>query len=155
MNTRKMKIPEGWLVDKIVGDEIILKEKSYLFYNTWEKCFTKLTNSEMCYISPDSKIVGVTQWLTHESSNNVFPREYGEAMLALMKLLVCYKAWVGDWKPDFTDNTIKYCTVLYENDFIDQNTKFENHLFAFPDEKMRDNFFDIFGELFIIAQPLL
>jgi hypothetical protein len=35
MNTRKMKIPEGWLVDKIVGDEIILKEKSYLYYNTW------------------------------------------------------------------------------------------------------------------------
>jgi hypothetical protein len=162
MMTKEIILPEGWCVDKIEDGKIILKEpEKEPELNTWEKCCRQLTavKEDLAFIDEDGNISNLTSLCDEDDIawyNNVFPKEYAEPMLALMQLLVCYKAWVGNWKPDWEDaSTTKYDIYIGYNTPQKTWSISSQHLLAFPTLDMRDKFFETFKDLIEQAKPLL
>jgi hypothetical protein len=82
-------------------------------------------------------------------------KELAEAALALSELMQYRQRWIGDWKPDFKDSTVKYY-IRYFADTIDlDSTKIMNYVLTFPSSDMRDDFFKTFKDLLNTAKPLL
>jgi hypothetical protein len=156
MNTKEIILPDGWVIDKQEGNKLILKEDKPKLDN-WEKCFAVLHYPYgLVYINHNSDISGIGLGETAIPKNHkVFPREYSSAMLALTQLLVCYKAWVGDWKPDWTESYTKYCIRVNNEEVTTGNFTSTHALLAFPTSDMRDKFLETFKDLLKQAKPLL
>jgi hypothetical protein len=154
MNSKEIILPEGWSVDKIENGKIILKESTL---DTWGKCVNKVFSSyRMKYIDSGSEIHTVSTADVIIANRNMMPEEYAEPMLALMQLLTCYKAWVGDWKPDWKNHVSKHC-IYVENGRLQKRTwvSSSQHPLIFPTADMRDKFFETFKNLIKQAKPLL
>jgi hypothetical protein len=157
MNTKEITLPDGWVIDKQVGNKLILKEDKPKL-DTWEKCFAVLHYPYgLVYINHNSDISGIGLGETAIPKNHkVFPREYSSAMLALTQLLVCYKAWVGDWKPDWKNlKNDKYCISVQCDKIIRHCVTTTQHILLFPTSDMRDKFLETFKDLLKQAKPLL
>jgi hypothetical protein len=158
MNIKEITLPDGWVIDKQIGNKLILKESKPELLDTWEKCFEKLNSKHtLGYINPNSIFIhffGRTE--TSSFNAKAFPEEYAKPMLALMQLLVCYKAWIGDWKPDWEDvNSRKYCIYSKCDEILTTTTITIQHTLAFPTSDIRDKFLEIFKDLIGQAKPLL
>jgi hypothetical protein len=155
MNTKEIILPEGWVIDKQIGNKLIVKENKYSLDN-WRKCYDKLFFEEkLCFIN---EVSNIDYDLPEEPSLgwiNVFPKEYGKPMLALMQLLVCYKAWIGDWKPDWTADYTKYCIRVNNEEVVMDRFTGMQHILAFPTLNMRNKFLETFKDLLEQAKPLL
>jgi hypothetical protein len=156
MNTKEIIIPDGWIIDKQEGNKLILKEDNPKL-NTWENCFDKLNSKHILgYINQDSIF---THFFPGAEANllntKAFPEDYAESMLALYQLLVCYKAWVGDWKPNWIESHIKYCIYVRGEEIIRGNFTSTYNLLAFPTLDIRDKFLETFKDLLEQAKPLL
>lgn len=78
------------------------------------------------------------------------------AFVALWKLLSYRKAWIGDWKPDWTDKKqIKFVILRRENEIKKIKCWFISRSMSFPTEKMRNEFYESFKDLLEFAKPLL
>jgi hypothetical protein len=156
MNTKEIIIPEGWVIDKQVDNKLILKEcKSEP--DDWKKCYDILfSKRELCFIN---EVSNIDYDLPEEPSlcwKNVFPKEYAEPILALMQLLTCYKAYVGDWKPDWNNiDIIKYCICIDQLQPKRSRSLGVQRVLAFPTVDMRDKFLETFEDLLEQAKPLL
>jgi hypothetical protein len=155
MNTKEITLPDGWVIDKQIGNKLILKERKFEL-DDWKKCYDKLFYEEkLCFIN---EVSNVDYDLPEEPSwgwRNVFPKEYGEPMLALMQLLTCYKAWVGNWKPDWSTDYTKYCIHVNNGELVRGNFTSMQHILAFPTLDIRDKFLETFKDLLEQAKPLI
>lgn len=83
-------------------------------------------------------------------------KETAEAFSALWKLLNYRKAWIGEWKPDWTDYLQRKYVIAGEKDGI---AKYSNssviRSMSFPTKEMRDDFYECFKHLLEVAKPLL
>jgi hypothetical protein len=156
MNTKEITLPDGWVIDKQVGNKLILKEDKPKL-DTWEKCFAVLHYPYgLVYINHNSDISGIGLGETAIPKNHkVFPREYSLAMLTLCQLLVCYKAWIGDWKPDWSTDYTKYCIHVNNGELVRGNFTGMQHILAFPTLDIRDKFLETFKDLLEQAKPLI
>lgn len=79
------------------------------------------------------------------------------AFMALWKLLSYRKVWIGEWKPDWTnDLQNKYVLFATERNKISAYTNNTvAHSMSFPTGEMRDEFYESFKHLLEIAKPLL
>jgi hypothetical protein len=155
MNIKEIVIPDGWVIDKQIGNKLILKEDNNVL-NDWTKCYKKLlSEGELCYINKVSDL----DYDSPENSpicwTNTFPKKYEHPMFALMQLLTCYQAWVGDWKPDWDDCHPHYVITVIQNQLVRESYISANKLLAFPTEEMCDDFFHAFKDLLEDAKPLL
>ena len=138
-----------------LGDyEFVLKNgKTYFvrkqpqFPKTYEDC-CKVLN-----IIPNNKLV---------FSNPNEESEYAYRNLALYnafdKLKVCRDAYwkiVGDWKPNWEDDTNKYVITNYNNHIILDVRWNSSTKLSFPTEEMRDAFYENFKELIEECKELL
>ena len=78
------------------------------------------------------------------------------AFVALWKLLNYRKAWIGDWKPDWTSCDAKFVITTNNNNIEhDCYCFYVSSAMSFPTEKMRDEFYESFKDLLEVAKPLL
>lgn len=78
-----------------------------------------------------------------------------KAFCALGKLIQLRDAWVGDWKPDWNnDSKPKYCIDFEENEAIINIHYICQALLVFPTKEMAEEFLNCFHDLFEEAKGL-
>ena len=134
------------------GSEIQKKavtDLGILLENKYPKTWVELDGSlKGYYISAGSEI----KYTAHEqntkpTNKNLIPtKELAEEILQFIQLSQCYYRYVGDWKPDWTQNTFKYVIRVFRNSVECENYQNTNHFFTFPTEQMRNEFFNNFKD---------
>jgi len=83
-------------------------------------------------------------------------KEYAAASVALCQLLQLRQEWIGNWKPDWRDNSEKYVVSYYCDilQVLGGNYHYQEVL-TFPEHKMAEEFLCDFRDLLEIAKPLL
>lgn len=91
------------------------------------------------------------------SINWYVPNDNEAAIKALCQLLICRNAWwkLLGWKPNWNDNTKKYCIVRFCNAIDKKKFVYECRILAFPTEEVRDQFYETFRDLIEEAKELL
>lgn len=153
METKKITLPEGWKIDKIEGNEIILKESKKELPKTWKGCFKQLGYGE--YISDISNIYKNRLSNPDKYNHNTLPIGLGKPMLALCRLLVCREVYRQGWKPNYDDYSIKYSIDIENNTITKRNYTFTNKILSFPTEEIRDEFLNNFKDLIDEAKEFL
>jgi hypothetical protein len=145
----KIQIPEGYEIDKEQStfENIVFKKKSE-YPRTWKEFCERYPNIEdEYYISGNSTIYHVVNGVRNviDDANLFKTKKEAEAFLTLIKLYRLRQAYVGDWKPDWIDNSIpKYIIKVSENELMVANYYFDNRSFSFPSRKMAEEFLNNF-----------
>jgi hypothetical protein len=156
-----IKIPQGYKFHEERDGQIILRtcEDKSDYPSDWGECLNKLRDSKINYINGSSEIksFNVRPKDIHGMEEfNLHPAEYSEALLALNRLLICYKAWIRDWKIDWEDSTQnKFCIIVEHNVIKIATFTGYNRTLAFPTFKMAFKFLNDFNPLIKRASILL
>lgn len=82
--------------------------------------------------------------------------EEARAFCALGKLIQLRDAWVGEWRPDWSNiNQSQYCIGINSNKVSTACTTFQQRILAFPTQEMRDDFLKTFNDLIGQAKMFL
>jgi hypothetical protein len=135
-------------------------EKQNELPKTWEEfCKRNPIKRGECLISPFCKMhiteaIGVDRDV-NEDRNYCISESEGQAFLALMQLRQLCKAYVKDWKPDWTCDSAKFCIIVDVNTIRVSDHYFCSRNLSFPTEKLAKQFLTNFKDLLEIAKPLL
>lgn len=153
METKEIIIPQGWEIDEVKGNKIILSKKE--LPKTWEECYEQLGKGE--YIDEGSEIRNyITQYDISKANKNILPINLGKPMLALMQLLVCREVYRKGWKPNWKDDKeIKYCIERVENYIIKETYELTSKVLSFQSAEIRDQFLENFRYLIEEAKELI
>ena len=155
METKEIIIPQGWEIDEVRGNKIILMESKKELPKTWEECIAKIKDLE--YIDSNSNIeeVDFNVNIVDEHINDI-PIGLGKPMLALMQLLVCREVYRQGWKPDWTNaNENKYCIINDSNKIQTPMYVFVSRVLSFQSAEIRDQFLENFRDLIEEAKELI
>ena len=155
METKEMIIPQGWEIDKVDGNKIILKEDKKYLPKTWEECIAKIRDLEC--IDRNSCIDTAT-FSDDVASNHIndIPIGLGKPMLALCQLLVCREVYRQGWKPNWKDDKeIKYCIERVENWITKETYTLTAKVLSFQSAEIRDEFLENFRDLIEEAKELI
>ena len=151
METKEIIIPQGWKIDKVEDNKILLKKNKKELPKTWEECIAKIKNLE--YISSNGGIFSAEAASNHI---NDIPIGLGKPMLALCQLFVCREVYRQGWKPDWTNaNEKKYCIVNVNNKIIKYINVAFNKVLSFQSAEIRDEFLENFKDLIEEAKELI
>ena len=155
MEQKEIIIPQGWEVDKVEGNKIILKESKKELPKTWEECCELLGEGE--YINNESIICNYTPHCAASKANeNILPTGLGKPMLALMQLLVCREVYRQGWKPNWKDDKeIKWTIERVENCIIKETYTLTATVLSFQSAEIRDEFLENFRDLIEEAKELI
>lgn len=155
METKEIIIPQGWEIDEVRGNKIILMESKKKLPKTWEECCELLGKGE--YIDEESKICNYTTHCGASKANeNILPTGLGKSILALCKLLVCREVYRQGWKPDWKKGTEnKYCIINNFNEIQPTNYCFVDRVLSFQSAEIRDQFLENFKDLIKEAKELI
>lgn len=135
-NRKEIIIPQGWEIDEVRGNKIILMESKKELPKTWEECIAKIKDLEY--------------------NVNDVPKGLGKPMLALCQLLVCREVYRQGWKPDWTKGTEnKYCIINNFNEIQPTNYCFVDRVLSFQSAEIRDEFLENFRDLIEEAKELI
>ena len=81
--------------------------------------------------------------------------DLANALKALGKILCLHREWVGDWKPDWTNSTYKYCIAVEGNCPNVYSFCSNYQILSFPDKEMAKDFLHTFRELIDDAKYFL
>lgn len=155
MDDRKeIIIPQGWEIDEVRGNKIILMENKKELPKTWEECIAKIRDLE--YI--DRNCIYKATFSAETASNHInnIPIGLGKPMLALCKLLVCREVYRQGWKPDWTKGTEnKYCIINNFNKIEPTYYSFVGRVLSFQSAEIRDEFLENFKDLIEEAKELI
>ena len=134
-------------IKEINGDFVMVKKQSE-YPKTFKECCDVL-----CITNDDQYV---------EVDNPVFPNKLIESFT---ELLICRKAYwkiAGEqmrldkpWKPDWESYKDNFCIITYKNKPIRYEIQYRNRILAFPNEEMRDAFYENFKELIEECKELL
>lgn len=83
-------------------------------------------------------------------------KEEAQAVIAFCKLIQLRDAWLGNWKPDWNDNTTRKFTIFCKRGVPTKDYSYTfQHILAFPTQKMCDEFLETFRGLIEEAKSLL
>lgn len=153
MEQKKIVLPKGWKIDKVEGNEIILKEIKKELPKTWEECakiISRVENISVYGIISEFESIGIAT-----SSKAFIPKGLGKPMLALCQLLVCREIYRQGWKPDWDDDTAKYCITITYNAPTKHIAHNYNRTLSFQSEEVRDEFLENFEDLIEEAKELI
>ena len=165
METKELKItiPEGYEIDKdnSTFEKIVFKKKDTK-PRSWKEYYEQqIANKKHGYYIDDadcSTVSGVwNEYARADKWKNVLPsKELTEAFIAMMQLMSLRQAWIGDWKPDWKDETrVKFIIICLENQVLFQNTYITSRVLSFPTSEMAEDFMNTFKDLLEIAKPLI
>ncbi len=153
---KEIIIPQGWEIDKVDDNKIILKKSKKELPKTWEECYKLLGRGE--FINDFCYICGYTCNEAGVNEKNILPTGLGKPMLALCQLLVCREIYRQGWKPDWTNRKEnKYCIINEINKInkIAKITYFTSKVLSFQSEEVRDEFLENFKDLIEEAKELI
>lgn len=137
------KIPDGFEFEKVENDEIILKPKG--LPKSYKECF-KILYGNYHHVVYVAGLDGLG------NAKDLFE--------SFIKLKICrdsYWKLAGDWEPvhqSGKDNTF-YTIHRFNNEIIKSKTSHRLSLLEFPNEEMRDTFYENFKELINECKELL
>lgn len=155
IETKEIIIPQGWEIDEVRGNKIILMESEKELPKTWGECIAKIRDLE--YIDTNGDIEGVdfNVNLVNDHINNI-PAGLGEPMLALCQLLVCREVYRQGWKPNWKDDKeIKYCIERVENYITKETYELTSKVLSFQSAEIRNKFLENFKDLIEEAKELI
>lgn len=155
MKTKEIIIPQGWKIDKVRGNKIILMKSKKELPKTWEECCELLGEGE--YINNESIICNYIPYCgTSKANENILPTDLGKPILALMQLLVCREVYRQGWKPDWTNGEeSKYCIINEIDKIVKITYLFNSKVLSFQSEEIRDKFLENFKNLIEEAKELI
>ena len=156
METKEIIIPQGWEIDKVEDNKIILKKESNKeLPKTWEECIAKIKDLEYIDTNGDIEEVHFNVDMTYDHINDI-PVGLGKPMLALCQLLVCREVYRQGWKPNWKDDKeIKYCIERVENYIIKETYELTARVLSFQSAEIRDEFLENFRDLIEEAKELI
>ena len=166
METKELKItiPEGQEIDwqESAKQEKIVFKKKDTKPRSWEEYYKQQIANKKCgyYIDDvncDSAVIVWDDFVGADKWKNVLPsKELAEAFLAMMQLMSLRQAWIGDWEPDWNDETrVKWNIIFSQNRVCLRNTFIDSRVLSFPTREMAGDFMDCFRDLLEIAKPLI
>ena len=155
METKEMIIPQGWEIDKVDGNKIILKEDKKYLPKTWKECIAKIKDLECIDRNSCIDTATFSDDVASKHINDI-PIGLGKPMLALCQLLVCREVYRQGWKPNWKDdNEIKYCIERVENCIAKETYVTMATVLSFQSEEIRDKFLENFRDLIEEAKELI
>ena len=155
METKEIILPQGWEIDKVEDNKIILKEnKKEELPKTWVGCIAKIRDLE--YI--DRNCIYKETFSTERASNHIndIPIGLGKPILALCQLLVCREVYRQGWKPNWKDDKeIKYCIEQVGNYITKETYELTARVLSFQSAEIRDEFLENFRDLIEEAKELI
>lgn len=82
--------------------------------------------------------------ITYDVFNSV---NEAKAFCALGKLIQLRDAWCGDWKPDWSNDEVKYHVCIMVDEICIDKAIHIQHVLAFPTEEMAIDFINTFRDL--------
>ena len=154
--TITFNIPEGYVIDKLTNNNIVLKLSESVKARTWDEYCKKMNNKDSYYFNEQFNTLTSSQFGPVPVVSEFKNYKDAEVFAAFSKLLKLRKDWIGDWEPDWADvDQIKY-VIFTENNEICVGTHLHiSSSMSFPTEEMRDEFFDCFKNLLEEAKTLL
>lgn len=155
MNQITINVPEGHEIDL----EKSSLETRQIFYKPIEKVrpmkWEDLKRVKGYYLDNNGQSIPYDSTPLHTNKNTFPTKELAEASLALSQLLQLRQAWIGDWIPDWTDESDKHIVFFLNGKIRKNNCLSIQHVLSFPDHQMTDDFINTFGDLIETAKPLL
>ena len=155
METKEIILPQGWEIDKVEDNKIILKEnKKEELPKTWVGCIAKIRDLE--YI--DRNCIYKETFSAERASNHIndIPIGLGKPILALCQLLVCREVYRQGWKPNWKDDKeIKYCIEQVGNYITKETYELTTTVLSFQSAEIRDEFLENFRDLIEEAKELI
>lgn len=154
-NRREIILPQGWEIDKVEDNKIILKESKKELPKTWEECIAKIKDLECIDSNGDIDEVDLNFGIVYDHVNDI-PKGLGKPILALMQLLVCREVYRQGWKPNWTKGTEdKYCIINNFSEIQPTNYCFVDRVLSFQSAEIRDQFLENFKDLIKEAKELI
>ena len=155
METKEMIIPQGWEIDKVDGNKIILKEDKKYLPKTWKECIAKIKDLECIDRNSCIDTATFSDDVASKHINDI-PIGLGKPMLALCQLLVCREVYRQGWKPNWKDdNEIKYCIMNDLNKIKASINAYLSTVLSFQSAEIRDEFLENFRDLIEEAKELI
>ena len=158
-NELKITIPEGQEIDwqeSAKQEKIVFKKKDPK-PRSWEE-YCNNFSGELFYFSNRNSIESVvtSDGMSYTAKDYLPSKELAEAFLAMMQLMSLRQAWIGDWKPDWNDETrVKWNIICLQNQVCLCDTLIKSRVLSFPTKEMAIDFMNCFRVLLEIAKPLI
>ena len=162
-------LPVNWSFPEVKSLEALTAIVSALFKEyekqnelpkTWEEfCERNPLKIGECLISPYCDIF-ITEAIgadrhAKEDRNYCISEKEAKAYIALMQLRQLRKCYVGNWEPDWINESIKYCIEVDCNALLVHSWYHKSHILSFPSRGLAEQFLNNFKDLLEIAKPLL
>ena len=155
MEQKEIIIPQGWEIDEVRGNKIILMESKKELPKTWEECIAKIRDLECIDRNSCIDTATFSDDVASKHINDI-PIGLGKPMLALCQLLVCREVYRQGWKPNWKDDKeIKYCIERVENYITKETYELTSKVLSFQSAEIRDQFLENFRDLIEEAKELI
>ena len=159
METKNIiNIPEGFEIDKEQSTErkIVLRKIEDKKARTWEGYCEKMNGKDAYYRSDlmNESVIDVFRYEPIFSVQFADKKDV-EALIAFNRLLHLRRDWVGEWEPNWNDNTYKYQIITHRQQLSIISDMYSSHPMTFPTPEMRNEFLDCFKDYLEQAKPLL
>ena len=157
METKNIiNIPEGFEIDREQSTERQIVLRKIRRPRTWEEYCLMMKGKQSFYCNSETNYsITQSKFDDRPCIDEFDNKEDAKAFLALSRLRKLRKAWICDWKPDWTSQDSKFVITTFKNN-IEGNINYNaSRSLSFPTEDMCDEFYDTFKDLLEIAKPLL
>ena len=159
METKNIiNIPEGYEIDKEQSTErqIVLRKIENKSARSWKEYCEKMKGKNSYFYNNANRRIVNSHFVSEPVLSEFEDMEDVETLEAFSKLLRLRKDWVGEWKPDWTnEDQTKFTIISAKNKIDDSISDFINSSMSFPTKEMRNEFIVTFKDLLEIAKPLL
>ena len=157
--TITFNIPEGYVIDKenSTANNIVLKLAEPVKSRTWDEYCKKMKNKESYYCNFSSfNEIGSSHFGPGPLVTEFDNLKDVKSFVALSKLIKLRKDWIGEWEPDWTNNTqTKYVIKVHRNKVACVTNWCVNCSMSFPTAEMCMEFYNCFKDLLEKAKTLL
>lgn len=99
---------------------------------------------------------GVQATGLHHRGKAIVPTHLARPFITMMQLMSLRQAWIGDWEPDWKNNTTSKWSIVYEECKLDVCYFYStSHPLTFPTREMVEDFMNTFKDLLEVAKPLI
>lgn len=153
-----LSVPEGYEIDKEQSNErkIMLKKIEDKRVYSWQEYCQIMKGKRSYFLHPLNKEVDSDKFGDEPALAEFEDKEDVKPLYAFIKLLKLRRNWVGDWKPDWTnEDQSKFVIISVKNRIDNVVNDILSRPMSFPTREMRDDFVKTFKHLLEIAKPLL
>lgn len=156
--TITFNIPEGYVIDKenSTNTNIVLKLIEPTRVRTWEEYCEKMRSKTSYYPDKNYYTIASSHFGSMPIVSEFDNKEDAEAFTAYSKLIKLRKQWIGDWKPNWANESQRKYVICNYSGVVTKDTLISSaHCLSFPTPAMRDEFFDCFKNYVEQAKTLI